>query len=70
MAAQQLVWIWRDRWEMTTHLYMALATAALATHFLFHLWVVLGAAVTRKRLKLAGLHIGSVLHARVMENAP
>ena len=68
MAAQQLVR--RDGRVMMTGLYIALATSALVAHLLFNIWVVLGAAVTRGRPKLAGLHIGSVLYGAVMENAP
>lgn len=68
MPVQRLVR--RGRWEMTTDVYLALAIAALAAHLLFNLWVVFGAAATRRRPKLAGLHIGSVLYGTVMENAP
>ena len=55
---------------MTADVYLALAMATLAAHLLFNLWVVFGAAATRGRPKLAGLHIGSVLYGTVMENVP
>jgi hypothetical protein len=47
---------------MTADVYLALAMAVLAAHLLFNLWVVFGAAAMRRRPKLAGLHIGSVLY--------
>jgi hypothetical protein len=55
---------------MTVDAYWALAMAALSAHLLFNIWVVLGAAVTAGRPRLAGLHVASVVCGVVMENSP
>jgi hypothetical protein len=47
---------------MAADTYLALAIMAIAAHLLFNIWVVFGAAVTRCRPKLTGLHIASVIY--------
>jgi hypothetical protein len=51
-------------------IYLALAMAVLTAHLMFNLCVVFGAVATRRRPKLAALHMGSVLYGTFMENAP
>ena len=53
-----------------THLYSALATIVLVLHLTFILWVVFGAAVTRRRPILRWLHLSSLLWGMVIELFP
>jgi len=50
--------------------YSALAAAILALHLLFILWIIFGAAVTRGRPILRGLHLGSLVWAILVEVLP
>src|SRR5438876_1201795 len=48
----------------------ALAAAILGLHFLFILWIVFGAAVTRSRPLLRWLHLGSLVWGILIEILP
>src|SRR3974390_2650873 len=50
--------------------YLALALARLTVQLLFSIWVVLGAALTAGRPRLAGLHMASVVWGVVIEIVP
>lgn len=51
-------------------LYFVLAAATLVLHFLWILWVVFGALLTRGRRVLAWIHVGSLLYGVVIEAGP
>jgi uncharacterized protein DUF2784 len=50
--------------------YLALAIMILGLHLVFNAWVVFGAAVTRERPLLSGVHIVSLIYGAVIMNAP
>jgi hypothetical protein len=50
--------------------YSALASAILALHLLFILWVVFGASVTRRRPVLRWLHLGYLVWGMLIEILP
>jgi hypothetical protein len=50
-----------------TGLYWVLAVAALGLHLVWILWVVFGWVVTKGRLGLRWLHIGSLVYAILIE---
>ncbi len=54
-----------DRW-----FYEALAGAALALHLLFILWVMFGGLLTRRRPRLAWVHVGSLAYGIVIQVGP
>jgi hypothetical protein len=47
--------------------YLALASAVIALHAAFILWIIFGAAFTRRRPLLTALHIGSFLWGVLIE---
>ncbi|HXU22293.1 MAG TPA: DUF2784 domain-containing protein [Verrucomicrobiae bacterium] len=47
--------------------YLAFADAALAAHLLYIAWVILGAFFTRRRPRLAALHIASIIWGIITE---
>ena len=51
-------------------MYSALAAAILGLHLLFILWIVFGAALTRRRPLLRWLHLGSVVWGILIEILP
>jgi hypothetical protein len=51
-------------------LYFVLAAATLVLHFLWILWVVFGALLTRGSRVPAWIHVGSVLYGVVIEAGP
>ena len=51
-------------------MYSALAAAILGLHLLFILWIVFGAAVTRRRPVLRWLHLGSLVWGILIEILP
>src|SRR5881227_366540 len=54
----------------TNGVYSALAAAILGLHLLFILWIVFGAAVTRRRPLLRWLHLGSLVWGILIEILP
>src|SRR5438445_13793935 len=54
----------------TNDVYSALAAAILGLHLLFILWIVFGAALTRRRPLLRWLHLGSVVWGILVEILP
>src|SRR6059058_6646787 len=54
----------------TNGVYSALASAILGLHLLFILWIVFGAAVTRRRPLLRWLHLGSLVWGILIEILP
>ena len=54
----------------TNGVYSALAGAILGLHLLFILWIVFGAAVTRRRPVLRWLHLGSLVWGILIEILP
>ncbi len=54
----------------TNDVYPALAAAILAPHLLFILWIVFGAAFTRRRPLLRWLHLGSLVWGILIEILP
>ena len=52
------------------NLYGALATAVLAIHLVWILWVVFGFPVCRNRPVLRWFHIGSLIYGVIIETAP
>src|SRR3989440_10680424 len=54
----------------TNGVYSALAAAILGLHLLFILWIVFGAAVTRRRPVLRWLHLGSLVWGILIEILP
>lgn len=55
---------------MIPELFYSIAIAAVFAHLAFNLWVVFGAAVTKDRPRLEGLHVLSLVYGAVMENGP
>src|SRR5438876_11798309 len=51
----------------TNGVYSALAAAILGLHLLFILWIVFGAALTRRRPLLRWVHLGSVVWGILIE---
>src|SRR5438876_10482650 len=51
----------------TNGVYSALAAAILGLHLLFILWIVFGAALTRRRPLLRWLHLGSLVWGILIE---
>jgi len=51
-------------------MYSALADVILGLHLLFILWIVFGATVTRRRLVLQWLHLGSVVWGILIQILP
>src|SRR5260370_40676622 len=54
----------------TNGVYSALAAAILGLHLLFILWIVFGAAVTRRRPLLRWLHLGCLVWGILIEILP
>jgi hypothetical protein len=52
---------------MTREAYLVLADATLVVHLVYIVWVIFGAIFTRKRPRLAALHIATILWAIVAE---
>lgn len=52
------------------HIYSALASAVLAIHGLFILWVIFGALIARSRPLLRWLHIASLIWGILVELLP
>ncbi len=50
--------------------YLLLAFLVLGLHLLFNVWVVFGAAVTRKDPWWGRVHIASIIYGAVIETAP
>src|SRR5579863_4562621 len=51
-------------------MYLAAADAVLALHLLFILWVIFGAALTRRRPLLTALHLASLIWGVLVEILP
>ena len=51
-------------------MYSALADAVLVVHLLFILWIIFGAAATRRRPLLRWVHLGSVVWGVLIEVLP
>ncbi|MFZ0639938.1 MAG: DUF2784 domain-containing protein [Candidatus Acidiferrales bacterium] len=55
---------------MSRETYLILADAALIVHALYILWVVFGAIFTRRRPRLAAVHVATILWGIIAETTP